>query len=162
MVIRRAPRRQTRWVDRILMGFNLAALANVSVDLLAQLPEIQRKGCTVTRLVGRANALTAGTVNSAAHLHMGIVLASTDAIGAGALPDPEDEAEQPGWMWRDFLTVVTDVAGDFGNNSQLTFDLRAQRRLAGADQSLVLVAKNDSTINAFIIDLQVRVLCLMA
>lgn len=86
---------------------------------------------------------------------VGIGVANTDAITAGALPDPIEDSEWDGWLvrrwayWR-LPTVVAGVAGTTsftslpGENTPWSLDSRAMRRLEDNDLFMALSMGTDT------------------
>ena len=153
-------KRQTRWVDRIDMADTILS-GDDKVDLLEDMSNDVRKGCTVTRMIGQINFVPIANPMNAKHLLMGICLVTDNAFAlTNALPRPENQAEQPGWLWRGYVTCVSEQIGVLGEFSQISFDIRTQRRLMGEGMTLAFVINNDS-VDACTMDLFVRTLCLM-
>ena len=66
---------------------------------------------------------------------MGMAMVGTDALAAAALPDPEDESDHPGWLWRTMYHIFQNDGVRF----RVFKDLRAQRKLAGEEVTLALM-----------------------
>jgi len=106
---------------------------------------------TVVRTLVDFGAL-AVTPGTGSVVSMGIYMCEDDAFLAGVLADPETEADQAGWMWRNsfqsvFIDGVTNPQGLF----RFKEDLRGMRKYPGDDYTLCLVlqveAGGASTIN---------------
>ncbi len=74
---------------------------------------------------------------------MGLAMINDDALGALALPDPGDAADQPGWLYRDRIVVRGDRA-EVAEAQTLFHDLRAARKFPGQESNLVLIIDNDA------------------
>ena len=145
----RGPRRGVFWDDTVI-DKTLAAGNQTTDSLMQGVPEDERKGITLTRLIIELwlNCLTVGTgITYAA----GIYVVEDDAFAAGAMAEPGDVADDAGWVWRVLqIPVFTAEVNDF---SQVThvgpLDLRAQRKLPGEDYSLVLIQQHTSGTASF-------------
>jgi len=154
--------RQTRWVDMNVFALALPAVnVHVGVDLLTHLPDIDKKGCTVTRMIGKIDVRkTTGSLSEPANVHVGIVRANMGLQGA-ALPHPSSANQQPGWLWRDYIPVRQEVFNEFGRFSMVEFDLHTQRRLMGEDETITIVFENDADTTQVEVGFLIRTLCLM-
>ena len=104
-----------------------------SVDLLANLAEDERKGATVTRVIMDLRYTLAG-IGSVQDISIGLTLVNDDALASGALPDPQAETDQPGWLWR----TTHEIAEPDNPNLRQHHDLRAQRKME-EEETLVLI-----------------------
>ncbi len=101
--------------------------------------------------------LKAGNPNIESVIDQGIVMSDLDAIVAGALPDPEVETEQPGWLWRSTRCIVATDVNDYSQQQPLEFNLHSMRKFSGNNDDLELIAVNSSLGGVFLNGL-VRVL----
>jgi len=133
----RAPKRAVQWKDRIV-DLTLAAAAQNLFNLTSGIPDDQKKGRTIVRLLIdlKANLATAGTGGL---LSMGIYLIEQDAFSAAAAADPDGDTVQPGWMWRWHGSVFSSVTNDAAQRTSLVFDIRARRKLMGEEIDLIMV-----------------------
>ncbi len=80
-----------------------------------------------------------------------------DAFAAAALPDTNDETEQPGWMLRGASLVSTSNANDGSQFLQIKNDLSGQRKFAGNSSRLVFLFSNDG-VTSVILNGMIRML----
>ena len=130
----RAARRTTAWDDQLILSTALSDGVTGSVILAENVGDSEHRGCTIVRmLIGmQFMPINPGGINGQMAVTIGIGLASDDAFSAGALPDPEVDADFPvaGWMYRDRFVVgnLTPGAGPY-LVLRVEKDLRAQRKL---------------------------------
>ncbi len=77
-----------------------------------------------------------------APIEWGITLVDEDAFAAAALPDVNEEQEQPGWLLRDASLVITSNLSDRSQMMTINNDLKAQRKFAGNSARLVFLFSN--------------------
>ncbi len=120
-------------------------------SLVGGIPEDEIKGMTLTRLLMNLT-LTATTAGTGSRYAAGIYLAEEDAFAAGAVADPEQEGDDPGWVWRVFqIPIFSSDPNDYAQTRHFILDLRAQRKFPGEDTALILTQTNEggvSTINS--------------
>ncbi len=68
-----------------------------------------------------------------------------DALAAAALPDPNEEAEQPGWMLRGAAILLVSNANDGSQFVPIKNDISGQRKFQGNNSSLVFLVNNGGT-----------------
>ena len=128
-------KRRLAWADTLLS--NTLSTSQLNFDLLVNAPTVDT--ITVTRLIGHI-VITPATLTIAAsyidRVDVGIQVVSSEAFGAAALPDPDDDADYParGWLWRDrIITAYANAAGDekepFFHVPEVRFDVRAMRKV---------------------------------
>ena len=139
----RALRRISVWYDRIVNLSLAAAGDQESVDLTSAIPNTDRKGMTVVRILIdlSANLTIAGT---GANVGMGITLVESDAAAVVQFPDPSVEGDQPGWLWRVQRPVFTASPNDPSQSTRFVHDIKARRRLPGEDYLLMLVVDSSA------------------
>ncbi len=136
----RGPRRALEWFDTILEqtviqnSNNVTALdSNVLFD--------EKKGMTLVRTLIKIEYRPT-VVDLSVQLSSGICIITGDALAAPTLPDPADGDEQPGWIWRDSLVVISDSLSI--PRQSINLDIRAKRKFLGEDLRLVLIQEAGS------------------
>ena len=104
-------------------------------DLLA---EQELKGARVRRLIIDVDARLA-TIGTGGVLGIGICMVDNDGAGAGAVPNPADSGEQPGWLWRDSKGISSSDLNDNAQAVKFKADLKVNRRFLGGDMNLALI-----------------------
>ena len=140
-MVRRAPRRRTRWVDTHVQ-INTATGAQSVVELLQSAGDIDTREWTITRLIGMivmGSTTVAGAWGTQA-MTMGIGVISREAVTGGAFPDLNDEADMPagGWMWRMRGMASQNGTGSPVFSPPIQFDLRAQRKIGFGVPHLII------------------------
>ena len=138
--------RQLVWHDN-LVDQTVSNGGQVAVDMIPGLSEDDRVGCTITRLIGvvffhTQLTLTSETVQV---IDLGIGVMSADAFAAGAMPDPDQEGDQPsrGWLYRSREVVWYEAGQNRMLPGVFRFDVRAQRKLDRG--TLVMVVDSNNT-----------------
>ncbi len=135
------PRRGVYWEDTII-DQTLGANSQFGQSLDAGIPEDEKKGVTVTRILLEIDvvAVTAGTGGI---FSAGIAIVQDDASAALSFPDPDSVGDDPGWLWRVARQgVFNNDPNDFSQARHYKLDLRAQRKYVGEDYSLMLIGMN--------------------
>ena len=107
-----------------------------ATDLLANLVQDERKSATITRVIIDLD-LSVLQLGSSLQAHIGLTKMNTDALASAAFPDPADEVDQPGWLFR----TMYDVRENDNPVFRMHWDLRAQRVLAGGEETLVFIVE---------------------
>ncbi len=154
-----APKRATEWFDTAVAETDLTAGLQVLLNMTTNLSDIVRKGSTILRILIDLN-MRSVTGNVLAGIGLGLVLMQIDAFVAGSPPDPLDDDEQPGWMWRDQQTVVMANVNDQSQTKTFKLDLRAKRKFPGEDSLLVLVIERDAPVATLELHGHIRTLVL--
>jgi len=81
-------------------------------------------------------------INVDASISWGITIVDEDAFAAAALPDVNDETEQPGWMFRGADDVSASNVFDRSQFRMITANLSGQRKFAGNSSRLVFLLNN--------------------
>ena len=138
---RSAPRRTVEWFDRIVNVNSIGAGTTQVFNLDGNMDVSVKKGSTIVRIILDivAVALTAGTGTV---LSVAIAMIEQDASTAGAIPDPEDEDEQPGWLYRTASPVFTSVVNDSTQAHRFFVDLKSRRKYAGEDYACQCILEN--------------------
>ena len=146
----RGPRRAVEWFDTNVNS-GVVPGSQFQDDLTRNVVNDEKKGMTLVRTLIHIEmlAITAGFGSIVA---LGIVAITRDAFGAVSIPNPSDELDKPGWLWRINATgVYTAVVSDRSSTTVVDLDLKMQRKLRGEEDLLVLVgevaAGGVSTIN---------------
>ncbi len=100
---------------------------------------------TLRRIRGEVQAMftTAAAANSMKVLAVGLIMASSDAVvaGATAIPSPATDLKAP-WVWHGFLllarTATTEGQDSFMTSARLSIDSKAMRRVK-PNEDLVFV-----------------------
>ncbi len=156
-------RRRSLWVDT-LIEFNITTGGQQSIGFNGpQATAIESEGFTVVRTILNlwlmATAPAAGN-DGYQRVDMGIGLVTSEAIGAGILPDPNDLTDAPihDWIWRGKVVVAQDNVDVFPPE-KVYHDLRSQRKMAAG--TLFFIAQNVALIGtAFTVTFQGLVRCL--
>ena len=119
-----------------------------------------KKGMTLVRMILELNLSAAGT-GTGALLHAGIFLLHGDAKTAGVYADPEDQAEQAGYLWRWTGTCFTSAVNDRSQQTQIKADLKSRRKYPSEDHELVLYMKATSSSITVNVDGLIRTLWLL-
>ena len=154
---RRAPRRATQWFDQTIAINALAENQITSTTLLPTILDLAKKGATILRTLIDIN-IQAVTVNVNLILDVGVVMMQSDAIVAGAFPDPADDAEQPGWLYRKSIGLYTTDAFSTVNRVPFLADIKAKRKFAGEAWELMMIWERDAAVGTLNIQGLVRVL----
>ena len=138
-------KRRTRWIDS-LIGQTVVSGSQDVIELFQSAGEVDVDGWTVTRVIGKlwlVSSTLAGAFG-AQRLDFGLGMISREAVGAGAFPDPNAEADRPasGWMHRDRCLAFQNGVGT-GMFTVCQFDTRSQRIVRGNILHLVI---NNSTL----------------
>ena len=140
----RAQRRMTAWDDEIFESI-LATGAVVSVPLMVNVSDAEKRGCTLIReiinLTFRADTMV--VAEGSQRVTCGLALSSDDAFAGAALPDAHVAADFPvgGWLWREQIFVRDSAVAHAGQVVSIWRDLRASRK---CDRSTVyLTVKNE-------------------
>ncbi len=152
----RGTRRSTEWFDTIL-NTALAVFSQLVTNLSNSHGAGQRANATLVRTLIDLE-VTLQAAGTGLVLHSGIYLAESDSIAAGAVSDPDDTDEEPGWVWRNVAPVFTSVTSDRAQTTRLQFDIKARRRFPGEDYSLILVMNTSAGSGSVNIDGLVRTL----
>ncbi len=155
--------RRSLWVDT-LIEFNVSSGGQSSVGFNGpQDTAIESEGFTVVRTVMdmwlMATAPASGN-DGYQKCDMGFGLATSEAIGAGILPDPNTLTDAPihDWMWRGKAVVGQDNV-DVLPPTHIFMDIRAQRKMAAG--TLFFIAQNVALIGtAFTVTFQGLIRCL--
>ena len=148
--------RRSRWLDDFAL-LSPAASGQASAELDTPMAgELHVMGHTIVRVILRVQA-TLNTLGAIANLTYGLVLMNSEAVSAGAFPDPSGVDEVP-WIVRDRLSYVRDA--DAGNQEiRVSYDLRAMRKYTG-QSSLQMIADADAA-SSWDVRVTSRVLVLM-
>ena len=151
----RAARRALVWYDQFIDIPGLPLDTSSSRTFAVQMPDSLRKGATLVRTIVdlMAGLSVAGTGGM---LAMGIVITNDDALAAAALPNPEDDADQPGWLWRVRKSVFTNITTDRATLTPFFVDLRAKRKMSGEDLTPVLIVRNIGSAQSYNINGLIR------
>ena len=150
------PRRGTFWVDHII-NQTIANGGTFNDGLDGAIDADEKKGLTLTRTIVEVHAMPVAT-GAGGNLHLAVFLCEQDAFAAGAVPDVEDENEEPGWVWRSMQPVFTSVVNDRAQITRFHADLSSQRKYPGEDYSLIMVGSSPSSTSTFNVDGLVRML----
>jgi len=151
----KSAKRQTQWYDNILSD-TVASATQIGIDLTQNLPQQSLKGTTVIRMLVNIQ-VRPSAANSQDPVSWGITMVDEDAFAAAALPDTNDETEQPGWMLRGASLVSTSNANDGSQFLQIRNDLSGQRKFAGNSSRLVFLFSNDG-VTSVILNGMIRML----
>ena len=155
-------RRGVTWFDNSSVAQALPSGSQNNHDLSVNMTASDKRGCTVTRIL-LTLAMRPTLLDLENFLFYGIVMVSEDAAIAAAYPDPDISTDEPGWMLRDFRSIMTHDLNDPASIVTVTYDLRAQRKFTGASNSLRFLITNvagGGTAASY--SLLSRVLCRMA
>ena len=151
-------RRSGEWYD-----FNLSATltsgASTIAVLMTGLADDEKSGMTVVRTVIDLTLWPLTTIVRTT-VSLGMVMITTDAVAAGAAPDPSDTLDNPGWMWRGQRVLRTSNVNDSPRNGHILLDLRGKRKFNGPDMDLVMIVENSASGISADIDGLVRVYAL--
>ena len=125
------------WFDKII-ATNVPVNSTVGQAIDTIMPDSVVKGLSIARIILNltANLATAG---NGGNLTLGILKMTADAVAALVFPNPEDEADKPGWLFRRREVVFASISNDYSQVNKIDVDLHTGRKYAGEDQLLVLV-----------------------
>jgi len=142
----RAPRRQTEWDEgpggeavTTIVG-NILQILGAGVEALETL--------TVTRIRGllTCDLSIVGGANEGFQLTYGIGIVSSDAfaVGATAVPNPQEDMDWGGWMTHGFMNIVSPVATLSQASSQVkrvqaVIDVKAMRKMSPNETLFMVV-----------------------
>ncbi len=149
------PLRQVQWYDSILAD-TVPAVSQIGIDLTQNLPVQNLKGTTVTRILVDFR-IRHGVTAVGNALAWGITLVDEDALTAAALPDANEESEQPGWLFRGAQNFRVSDVNDYTQEVAIKQDLKGQRKFAGNSSRLVLLVSNGGA-NAVFLNGMIRLL----
>ena len=138
-----ATRRSVAWFDAELMGQTVASggFQGHAIDL--NMVDSDKRGCTVTRIIGTVT-MRPVLLDLRQFMFLGICMVTSDAIAGNVFPDPNDAGDQPGWLYRTYRTVIMSDLQDHSQETELHFDIRAQRKYRGVDDNLLLIFTNEA------------------
>ena len=137
---RRGPRRAVEWFDFEINSALVQGSQSV-VNLTANLQDDEKKGMTLVRTIVDLE-LAAQATGTGGKLSMGIVMVSDDSLAAGAVPDPEDNIDKPGWLWKSLRSFFTSTINDHAQATVVQHDLRGMRKFPASGADLVLIMTN--------------------
>jgi len=149
------PRRAREWFDTTL-NFSVAAGGQGFLALSPFLLDDERKGATIVRTLIDFWISTV-TANVFLDAYAGITFVTDDALSAGVLPDPSDDTDQPGWMWKKKIVVVS-TSENVPEARNTLVDLRSMRKFPGESVNPTFII--DSVSGAFDVDGLIRMLVL--
>ena len=131
--------RQRVWFDSASQANSLASGATESFDLVVDMSDIERRGCTIMRIILtlHARALTVGLQD---YLRYGIAVLNENVT---VMPQPELTTDIPGWLLRDMRVVGTSSLNDTSQMVTVNYDLHAQRKFRGQDEGLKFILMNN-------------------
>ena len=136
--------RRTRWIDN-LFNFTVNAGGEVVQSLTVALTEVETQEMTVIRMI-MCYAMQSddpGSVNGIQLCDVGVGITSQDAFTAGAIADPNVQADFPmvGWLYRCRHLVMDSIDSRDIQPLQIEKDIRSMRKLARGE--LYFVAENN-------------------
>ena len=133
----RGPRRATEWFDT---QFNLVVVNNALVGVLldTNVSRPERKGMTLARTILDLTFRT-DAINIDQDVSLGMVMITTAAVAAVALPNPRTDDEQPGWIWRSQRVLAQSSVDDASQFIHINEDLHSGRRYSGEDKDLLMI-----------------------
>ena len=134
----RGARRVTEWLDTTISHNTIATGATVINDLLIQLPADEKKGANIARAIIEITAQMS-VASSGGIASLGITTMQGDALAALAYPDPQEDSDRVGWLWRAQKIVASDSVNDSSQFARFVFDIRTSRSLRGADMNMLLI-----------------------
>jgi len=87
-------------------------------------------------------------------------MVGSDALAAGALPDPADDADRAAWAWRWNRPVFTSTVNDQSQAVRIVEDLRSKRRFVSEENDLVLLLETGGGASVLNVDGIIRSLFL--
>ena len=154
------------WADNLINQVQGASGGSDTEDLFPALSRDERRGITVVRMLIDL-AVTPETLSGVVASQisfMGIGVASFEAFGVDAVPDPDVETDRParGWLWRTSL-VVLDDPDTIVQPMRVQADVRSKRRVDDGVLFLRMINTDRTGITPFSIQVTgiVRVLYLL-
>ena len=138
---RRGARRAVEWFDFQINLTVAGSGGQNTVNLTANLQDDEKKGMTLVRTLIQLAAMPIAT-GAGSVLAMGIVMIEDDALAAGSVPEPGDNIQKPGWLWKTLFSSSTAVVNARADATLIKEDLRGMRKFAASGSDLVLVAEN--------------------
>ena len=129
-------RRRTEWFDQSIRESVITVGSQSALEVLDQLDDALIQGATITRILGRVYIIP-NTANVDMHWYGGLIVVTSDALVANAVPDPSTDEEQ-GWLWKDYALIVGNL-NEIPEGGVIRFDSRSQRILRRNEDRLVFV-----------------------
>jgi len=141
--------RATRWVDTLLAA-QVATGGKFENSLATNLTGIDTTGWTLARLIFcyDLSPIIPGVASGAQIVHVGIGVASAEAVAGDTFADPETDGDFPtgGWIYRCSHRVLDDTTPMHFHSYYR--DLRAMRRLQRG-QLFITITNSANTGTAF-------------
>ena len=151
-------RRKTSWFDVTVNVDTLLSGQQVSSVLTTNMGDDEKYGATIIRTIVPLS-VNMTVASSGGIVSLGIVMVNQDAQAAQAMPDPEADLDQPGWMWRTRRVVSSSLVNDQSQALFIFADLKVSRKFAGEEVDSVLIM-GYSGVDSINIDGLVRTLVL--
>ena len=98
----------------------------------------ERKGMTLLRTLIDLTSVVI-SAGSGGLISMGLYMVHTEAAGAVAFPDANEQDDQ-GWIWRSGPRVISATnINDISANNRWIFDLKGKRRFPSEDHGIYLL-----------------------
>jgi len=134
--------RLLKWFTTLRISQALADNSQLQFPLQADMSVTQIAGSTVTRILLEFWVRNDVVANQKV-MDWGIAYISSEAVGAAAFPEADDEDERIDWMGRGRMVAITDVLGKPDALIHRMYDLRAQRINRSEFDSLRLILNSD-------------------
>ncbi len=124
-------------VDLVSLAGNTSAVT----DLVTILGEIESAHTVIRRILGSWNVIIQ-SADQDVQAYLGIFVADSDAVAAGALPEPETDNAR--WLYLDSIALPGGTVTVEQGRNEHKFDLRMNARL-GRELQLEAVVQNVQT-----------------
>ena len=128
--------RAKEWIDQHI-DFNIVDGAEGLRSITTNLLDDEKKGATIIRCLVDMH-VSSKTLNAKVLTAIGLTMLNDDGFAAGAVPDPGDSSDQPGWYWR-AQSVIRGNESNVLESQHIEKDLRAMRKFRGQEDQLVLI-----------------------
>ena len=149
--------RALEWYTTLLGSQSVVNGGQANSSLLDNLPAGLIKGSTITRIIMRL-VIRPNVVNTLCFLSFGIVLMTDEAVSASGFPDADVAADQADWIMRSRESASLVNLNDNSQWSRVAFDLRAQRVIRSANDTLQFIIDQHTSGITCTYDLFTRVL----
>jgi len=106
---------------------------------------LETSGGTILRAIGDFRVETSGATADHVDIDVGIIVASTDAFNAAAVPDPNLDPTTDWYFWRHLDQHLPGNLSDSMNQGIISWDIRSSRRLKSEERLVFVINKSAST-----------------
>ena len=111
------------------------------MNITANMQDDEKKGMTLVRTLVNLSLLPIAT-GPGSVVALGLVMIEDDAIAAGSFPEPGDNIQKPGWLWKTILPTSTALVNQNSDATLIREDLRGKRKFPASGWDLMLLVNN--------------------